>query len=260
MRGLIYPNIVEPAVKGEGPAQKNGEAGVHRVGVAKVYIALGRYSSAAQAGLPQGSPISPMPFLFFNVNLVQTTTNKNQRAIAFVDDYTAWVTGESTIENTIKLQQDIIPKAELRESQRGATFQPEKTAFVPSTRGRNHEDDIPLLIKGNHVQPAESIKLLGVVFDRELRFKLHMARSVKRSIRAAFVLKRLKSLRASTWRQVFQSTVAPVMDYALVVWALKGTKSTLKCLQSPQRIAAQATTIAFSSASLEMAEAEADIQ
>jgi hypothetical protein len=27
VRDLVYPNIVEPAVKGEGAAQKTGEAG-----------------------------------------------------------------------------------------------------------------------------------------------------------------------------------------------------------------------------------------
>ncbi|KAG6979443.1 putative RNA-directed DNA polymerase from transposon X-element [Fusarium oxysporum f. sp. conglutinans] len=44
-----------------------------------------------QAGLPQGSPLSPMLFLFFNADLVQTQIDRNGGAIAFVDDYTAWV-------------------------------------------------------------------------------------------------------------------------------------------------------------------------
>jgi len=66
--------------------------GKARIGVVNLSIVLGRYSSAAQAGLPQGSPLSPILFLFFNFNLVQTKTNKNQGAIAFVDG--------STTENT----------------------------------------------------------------------------------------------------------------------------------------------------------------
>lgn len=128
------------------------------------------------------------------------------------------------------------------------------------TRNHKFEDHTPLQIKGNQVQPADSIKLLGVVFDKALRFKLHVARTAKRGIQAALALKRLKGLRASTCRQLFQSTVAPVMDYASIIWAPKGTKSSLKCLKLPQRIAAQAITGAFSSVSLEVAEFEADIQ
>jgi hypothetical protein len=37
----------------------------------------------------QGSPLSPILFLFFNSDLVQCTINRNGGSIAFVDDYTA---------------------------------------------------------------------------------------------------------------------------------------------------------------------------
>jgi hypothetical protein len=46
-----------------------------------------------QAGLPQGSPLSPIMFLCFNADLVQQRIDQNGGAIAFVDDYTAWVVG-----------------------------------------------------------------------------------------------------------------------------------------------------------------------
>ena len=42
-----------------------------------------------QAGLPQGSPLSPILFLFFNADLVQWKIDSNGGAIAFVDDFTA---------------------------------------------------------------------------------------------------------------------------------------------------------------------------
>lgn len=37
-----------------------------------------------QAGLPQGSPLSPILFLFFNTDLVQRRIDSNGGAIAFV--------------------------------------------------------------------------------------------------------------------------------------------------------------------------------
>lgn len=42
-----------------------------------------------QAGLPQGSKVSPILFLFFNADLVASKLNRNKGAIAFVDDFTA---------------------------------------------------------------------------------------------------------------------------------------------------------------------------
>jgi hypothetical protein len=44
--------------------------------------------SLPQAGLPQGSPLSPILFLFFNADLVQRRIDSNGGAIAFVDNFT----------------------------------------------------------------------------------------------------------------------------------------------------------------------------
>ena len=63
-------------------------------------------------GLPQGSPLSPILFLFFNADLVTNVINKHQGAMAFVDEPSAWVTGPSAAANTEKIQQRIIPRAE----------------------------------------------------------------------------------------------------------------------------------------------------
>jgi hypothetical protein len=52
-----------------------------------------------QAGLPQGSPLSLMLFLFFNADLIQRRIDRNRGAIAFINDYTAWVTGASVATN-----------------------------------------------------------------------------------------------------------------------------------------------------------------
>jgi hypothetical protein len=46
-----------------------------------------------QASLPQRSPLSPILFLFFNADLVQQRIDSKGGSIAFIDDYTAWVTG-----------------------------------------------------------------------------------------------------------------------------------------------------------------------
>ena len=52
-----------------------------------------------QSGLPQGSPLAPILFLFFNADLVQMAIREGA-SIAFVDDYTAWVVSSSAERNT----------------------------------------------------------------------------------------------------------------------------------------------------------------
>ncbi|KAM4067796.1 endonuclease-reverse transcriptase domain-containing protein [Hirsutella rhossiliensis] len=102
----------------------------------------------AQAGLPQGSPLSPVAFLFFNADLVQKRISNNSGSIAFVDDYSAWVTGPTAESNRDGIQ-SIIDDALEWEKRSGAT--------------------------GNDVKPKDNVKLLGVIMDQALRFKEHIA-------------------------------------------------------------------------------------
>ncbi|XP_044715307.1 reverse transcriptase (RNA-dependent DNA polymerase) domain-containing protein [Hirsutella rhossiliensis] len=120
-----------------------------------------------QAGLPQGSPLSPVAFLFFNADLVQRRIKSNRDGIqSIIDDALDW----------------------------------EKRS-------------------GNDVKPKSNVKLLGVIMDKALRFKEHIARAAAKGLAAAMCLKRLKMASPRMARQLFVATVAPAMDYASNVWS-----------------------------------------
>ncbi|XP_044717870.1 reverse transcriptase (RNA-dependent DNA polymerase) domain-containing protein [Hirsutella rhossiliensis] len=148
-----------------------------------------------QAGLPQGSPLSPVAFLFFNADLVQRRISNNGGSIAFVDDYSAW-----------------------------------KTSVIHFTRIAERDSDLPLIIKGNDVKPKSNVKLLGVIMDKALRFKEHIARAAAKGLAAAMCLKRLKMASPRMARQL------------------------------AQRIGAQAVTGGFRTVATAVAEAEAGVQ
>ncbi len=69
-------------------------------------------SSLAHAGLLQSSPLFPILYLFFNSDLICSVINKNKGVGAFIDDYTAWVTGPSIAGNPALLQAKIVPHLE----------------------------------------------------------------------------------------------------------------------------------------------------
>lgn len=50
--------------------------------------------SLENVGLPQRLPLFPLLFLFFNANLIKSVINKNWDTIAFIDDYSVWVTSD----------------------------------------------------------------------------------------------------------------------------------------------------------------------
>ncbi|EAQ84812.1 hypothetical protein CHGG_08826 [Chaetomium globosum CBS 148.51] len=211
-----------------------------------------------QAGLPQGSPLSPVLFLFFNADLVQHKIDANGGAITFVDDYTAWVTGPSAESNRTGIQA-IIDKALDWEKRSGAQFEGERTAIIHFTRNMERFSEQPFSVKGEVVKPKESAKILGVVMDRELRYKQHIARTAAKGLAAALALKRLKMLSPRTARQLFVATVAPVMDYAANVWMHACGEKALSWLNRAQKIGALAITGAFRAAATAVVEAEASI-
>lgn len=131
-------------------------------------------SRLEQAGLPQGSPLSLILFLFFNADLVQQRIDQNGGAIAFVDDYTAWAVGNTAAENQGRLQ-TIVRQATAWESRSGASFEGDKTSFIHFTRNSNRSADEPILVKGREIKPTSSVKILGLVMGSELRYKKHRA-------------------------------------------------------------------------------------
>ena len=104
------------------------------------------------------------------------------------------------------------------ERRSGATFEAEKTAiihFAPKMRKSDYES---FIIKGQTVVPGNHVKILGVLIDTRLKYKEYIARAASKGLEAAIELRRLRGLSVATARQLFTSTVAPVVDYASNVW------------------------------------------
>jgi len=211
-----------------------------------------------QAGLPQGSPLSPILFLFFNADLVQQKIMATGGSLAFVDDYTVWVVGENAAANRPGIE-GIISRAMAWERQSGATFEGEKTTILHFTRNSSKKDDSPFTIKGQQVAPQESAKVLGVIMDTQLRFKQHIAHAATKGLRAAMALRRLSYLAPATARQIFTTAVTPIVDYASTVWA-HAVPGTCAVIDRVQKAGAQAITGAFRTVATAVAEAEATIK
>ena len=212
----------------------------------------------AQAGLPQGSPLSPILFLFFNADLAQCKLSTQGGSMAFVDDYSAWITGPTAAANRRAIEA-IVERALEWERRSGATFEGEKTVLVHFTRDPRRTDTTPVLVKGEPVSPTRKAKILGVIMDSELRFKEHIANAATKGLKAAMALKRLRMISPSTARRLFGATVAPMVDYASNIWSHACGSSALAALNRVQRMGAQAITGMFRTVATVIGEAEASI-
>ena len=140
------------------------------------------------AGIPQGSPLSPLLYVYYNADLVEWKIDRNGRALGFVDDFNAWVVGNDAGQNTKAIQDTIIPHAEQWSRRSGATFEADKTSLIHFTH-RPILDDPPNLRFGDtEITLSQSVKVLGVTLDTELKMDEHISKAIAKGFKACLSL------------------------------------------------------------------------
>ncbi|KAG7064329.1 zinc knuckle [Colletotrichum scovillei] len=184
-------------------------------------------------GILQGSPLSPILFLFFSSPILEALQvscpfASFALAMSYVDDTNILVTSPSEAQNCQALKflyDNLVGWA----SPNGIFFGPHKTFVMhfrkPSSRGPPSTElpDIPGLSK-NCLQTE--LLLLGVVVDSKLTWAAHIEQVITKVRRRMIHLRRISG---STWgpslhemKKLYVSSVLPIFSYACPVWFVDG--------------------------------------
>ena len=219
-----------------------------------------------QAGLPQGSPASPVLYGIYNSQLVQSDEGQSLTSIGYADDYSTWVVSKSLTDNLKYIQDVILPRAQRWTARTGATFEPTKTALIHFTRNytllNSPAINTPVQFLGHDIHPQHQVKVLGVTLDQKLSMKDHISKATAKATKACLAVGRLKGLSPAQSRQLYSSAVIPIMDYAASSWftdGMTGRIAQLKLLERVQRLGAQAIVKSFRSVSLEILQVESGL-
>jgi len=195
-------------------------------------IAYAGYESdwiLTQTGIPQGSPISPILFLFFITELLAVfeSTAGDTMAIGFVDDTNLITWGDTAAANCGRLEA-AHNKCLAWAKRYGARFAPQKYHLIHFTRRRRDPSgDLAsrIHIAAHSIQPETSLTVLGIHVDKDLSWRTHITQATNKGLAAYTALARIS---ASTWgpsfasaRLLYSTVVRPTMLYGAQVWGVR---------------------------------------
>jgi ribonuclease HI len=211
-------------------------------------------SAPIQTGIPQGSPVSPILYLFYNADLIDVCHTEDSEAVGYIDDVSILAVGPSASRNckTLKV---IDRKAEEWARKHGSQFAPAKYELVHFTRDPKANSTHALRLPHATIKASPSCRYLGVQMDTKLRWDYHRE---KMEAGAITRLSALSALASSTWgtrmtnlRQVYRAMVVPQMLYGCSAWHTPGKgrynrgSDMVAAIRKVQRRAAQIITGAF---------------
>src|SRR6266516_2961360 len=185
-------------------------------------------------GTPQGSSLSPVLFLIM-VNDFPTLSQYTFYAF-FADDCTVWRSGINLPTIVHHLQQDL-SKVSLWCSKWGLKINTLKTIGIIFSKHNIDLNSIKLNIDGNPIIFLNSVKMLGVVLDSHLTWKVHIDYLIAKSVKGLNLIRCISGTpwgsNKSTLLTIYKSIILSSLDYCCFTYDAS-SPSNLKRLDSIQ--------------------------
>ena len=204
------------------------------------------------AGVPQGSPLSPILFLFYNGPLLERleSTNLPISPLGFADDINLLAFRNTTANNCSALEEASGFCMQWAEKH-GMEFALHKYTLTHFTKQRLQDTNAVINLEQVTASPTTSVRIVGVLLDLKLNFRAHC-----KVIKTKMVtqLNALYRTTASTWgaillmaRQLYMAIIRASLTYGANAWHRPNfrLKDNARDLQKQQNVSLRIVLEAF---------------
>jgi hypothetical protein len=117
------------------------------------------------ADIPQGSPLSPLLYMYYNTDLLNITPQHRATGLGFIDNVVYEIQGKSDKENTHKLKY-ILNEAEKWRKKHGTQFKISKYILIHYIHNRRVRSNASVTINEITIELSKKTKYLGIIFDQ----------------------------------------------------------------------------------------------
>ena len=188
----------------------------------QINVVIGGQQSQAYpitAGVPQGSILGPTLFLLY-INDMEEQVPAEVGLAIYADDTTLYSVVKNPAEcaHSHDQLQTAINAIQRWGQTWSVSFEPTKSQSLVVTNWASC-DVSPVLFDNVEVQEEDTLKLLGVTFDRKLSFRTHLRHvSVRGNQRLYFLRKAARYLDSQSLMKVYRGFVRPILEYSPLVW------------------------------------------
>lgn len=173
------------------------------------------------SGTPQGSPLSPLLYIIYTSDSMTNIPQHTEHGL-FADDTALWTSSNKTTGLTFRLQQSVDAFQSWCTSWK-LKLQPTKTEMIHFSihPRKKYKHPVAVKVEGTIVQPIDSARYLGVIIDKQLKWRNHL-QHIESTVASRISLLRYLSKSANepnprTMLNIYKSIIRTVIIYGYPV-------------------------------------------